>query len=258
MKTKILLKKLSKNFPKRLQEGFDHCGLQTGKIKEETKNIVLCLDFDEEVYEIMKEKGLFDKTDLIITHHPFIFGTKFKVFKYDEKKKILCDAIDEKNIPIYSYHTSFDTGKDGMNDALAEALDLQNIKQLETVPMARGGYLKEPMEIHDFCKYAKNCLNVDYGKLISKGKKIISSVAIIGGGGWGSYRDVQKEGYDIYISGDIPHHGRRGVIEWEYNFLDLPHEIERIFMPQMKKILLNIDSSLNITIIDHEVLPELI
>ncbi|MCB9499253.1 MAG: Nif3-like dinuclear metal center hexameric protein [Erysipelotrichaceae bacterium] len=258
MKTNALLKKLSKNFPKRLQEGFDHCGLQTGKLREDTNNIVLCLDFDEEVFEIMKNKNLFDKTDLIITHHPFIFGTKFKVFEFDEKKKVLCDKIDSKNIPIYSYHTNFDTGKDGMNDALANALNLQNIKQLDSVPMARGGFLTQPMEIHDFCKYAKKCLNVDYGKLINEGSKTIKSVAIIGGGGWSSYHDVQKEGYDIYISGDIPHHGRRGVIERQYNYLDLPHEIERIFMTQMKKILLDIDPSLNITIIDHEALPELI
>ena len=36
------------------------------------------------------------------------------------------------------------------------------------------------------------------------------------------------------------------------------HEIEKIFMPQMKKILLNIDPDLNIIIVDHEKIPTLI
>ena len=39
--------------------------------------------------------------DIIITHHPFIFGTKYRVFKYDIKKKELSEkienALDEKD-----------------------------------------------------------------------------------------------------------------------------------------------------------------
>ena len=50
MKTKTLLKKLAKYFPKSLAESYDHVGLQCGKIKEETNTILLCLDYDEEVF----------------------------------------------------------------------------------------------------------------------------------------------------------------------------------------------------------------
>ena len=67
-----------------------------------------------------------------------------------------------------------------------------------------------------------------------------------------------NEGYDIYISGDTPHHIRRDVISYKYNYLDVSHEVERIFMSQMKKILLEIDPSLDVVIINHEELPELI
>ena len=42
------------------------------------------------------------------------------------------------------------------------------------------------------------------------------------------------------------------------NYLDLPHEIEKIFMPQMKKLLLEMDDSLEIIIVDHEKLPKVI
>ena len=88
--------------------------------------------------------------------------------------------------------------------------------------------------------------------------KTLKTVAVLGGGGSYKYVSALKEGYDIYISGDIAHHKRRDVIADHYNFLDMFHEIEKIFMPQMKKILLNIDPDLNIIIVDHEKIPTLI
>ncbi len=101
-------------------------------------------------------------------------------------------------------------------------------------------------------------LKVDYGTLINEGKKRIKTVAIIGGGGWHSYEIAQKENYDIFISGDIPHHGRRGVVTSKYNFLNVPHEVERIFMPQMEKVLKSINSDFEILSLNHEDLPLLI
>ena len=254
MKTKALLRKLSKQFPKRLAEWYDHPGLQVGRLPEEVNKILVCLDFDDEVYDtVLKEKP-----DLIITHHPFIFGKLKKVLGSDPVKKALYDKMVEINIPIVSYHTNFDMGNGGMNFALTSTLGLQDIKRLETAPMALGGKLPHEMEVHEFAKYAKERLGVSYGLLINEGKKNVSSVAIIGGGGWHEYINAMQEGYDIYISGDCPHHGRREIVLNHYNYLDLPHEIERIFIPTMTNILLNLDQTLNVVQVDHERLPEVI
>lgn len=258
MKTKILLAKLAKKFPKKLAESYDHVGLQCGTLKEDTSKILLCLDYDEQVYDYIVSNNLQNKIDLIISHHPFIFGTKAKVLNSDPIKKEIYEKTVKLGIPVYSYHTNFDAGKDGMNDALTQALGLQNIKALDTEPMARGGELKEEMEIHDFAKYAEIKLNVNYGLLLNYGKKMIKKVAIIGGGGWSSFKSAQLEGYDIYISGDIPHHGRRGIVANKYNYLDLPHEIEKIFMKQFSSILKSINSELQIFVVDQEDLPELL
>ena len=258
MKTRSLLNKLAKKYPKRLAAFFDHPGLQTGKLKEETKTVLLCLDFDEIVMDFMEQNNLTDKVDMIITHHPFIFGTKYRVFQSDENKKKLCDKIDSYDIPIYSFHTNFDEGQEGMNDALTEALGLLDVKPLDTEPMARGGRLPEPMNVVDFAKYAKKCFNVDYSLLLDYGKQEVSTVAIVGGGGWSSWKKAMNEGYDIYISGDAPHHARRDVISYHYNYLDMPHEIEKIFVKQMKKVIRNIDDSINVIVVDHEVLPKVI
>jgi putative NIF3 family GTP cyclohydrolase 1 type 2 len=91
----------------------------------------------------------------------------------------------------------------------------------------------------------KATFGVSYGLLIAAGKPMISSVAMIGGGGWMENVNAQAEGYDIYLSGDCPHHGRREIVLRHYNYLDLPHEIEKAFMTRMTKTLLNIDQTIN-------------
>ena len=92
----------------------------------------------------------------------------------------------------------------------------------------------------------------------AKNKKEVETVAIVGGGGSRDYQFSLKEGYDIYISGDAPHYVRRDVVNAKYNYLDMPHEIEKIFMPTMKQILLELDPTLEIEMVDHEKLPKVI
>ncbi len=255
IKSRSLLAKLAKRFPKSIAKKYgDTVGLMCGDLPQTTQKIVLCLDMDDTILD----RVLSEKPDLIITHHPFIYKSRAKVFKSDPKRKALVEALEAKGMCVLSYHTNFDEGQGGMNDALAEALKLFDIHPLIGDPMARAGVLAEPMPVKTFAKYAKKLLNVDYGLLIAKGKPIISSVAIVGGGGSRTYSIAQAENIDLFISGDIPHHVRRGVVVDGYNYLDLPHEIERIFIPTMKKRLLEIDPSLNIVTIDHEELPEVI
>lgn len=256
MNTLKLLRSLAKRFPKSLKDRGDRVGLMTGKLKEDTFFIVLCLDLDEISFNRIKK---FDKKpDLILTHHPFIYGTKYRVFLHDEIKKALCEEVDRNNIPVYSMHTNFDTGRGGMNDALAEALELSDIKPLEHCKMARGGKLPHAMEIHEFAKYVNKKLELDYSQLVHAGKDTIETVAIVGGGGSRRNDIAQLEGYDIFISGDAPHYVRRDVIARHYNYLEVCHEVEKIFMKQMKKLLLEIDPTLRVETIDHEELPELI
>ena len=255
MKTKLLLRQLANRFPKRYAKmNHDYVGLMTGKLPEEVHKIVLCLDFDQEVLPFIKE----NKPDLIITHHPFIYGTKYRVFKWDKLKEALCNEIDALGVPVYSMHTNFDTGKDGMNDALASALELNNIYAPEKDIMMRIGELKEVMPVEEFAKFAKAKFNVDYALLIAKGNPMIKKVGVVGGAGSRAWNIARDEGCDIFISGDTPHHVRRSIVVENFNYLDMPHEIEKIFMPQMKKVLLSLDPSLEILIVDHEKLPKVI
>lgn len=250
-----MLKKLSKRFPKKYAKMFhDRVGLMNGKLPNEVHKILLCLDCDEKIFPTIEK----EKPDLVLTHHPFIFGTRAKVLRYDPYKKELCDKLDSLGIPVYSMHTNFDTGRGGMNDAICEALGLKNIQIPEKNIMMRGGELEKEMKVEDFAKFAKDQLHVDYSLLIAEGKKTVKSVAVIGGGGSRSWTLAQELGYDIYISGDAPHYVRRDIVNRGYNYLDMPHEIEKIFIPTMKKLLQEMDATLDIVCVDHEELPKVI
>lgn len=255
IETRKLLRYFGKLYPKRIaKENHDFVGLMTGKLPEKIERIVICLDLDRSIIE----EVLAFKPDIVFTHHPFIYGTRFQVFKKDEDKKEFSLYLDEINLPVYSLHTNFDSGKQGMNDALAEKLELINIRPLENNPMARGGELKEPRKIAEFASFAIKVLNVPYGLLINKGEQLIKSVAIVGGAGSRSWKIAKEEGYDLFISGDVPHYVRRDIELANYNYLDLPHEIENIFMEQLKKVLLDLDPALKIKTITHEIPPKVI
>ncbi|MCD8204172.1 MAG: Nif3-like dinuclear metal center hexameric protein [Coprobacillus sp.] len=257
MRTKTLISKLGRMFPKSIaKENHDYVGLMCGTLKEETHKILLCLDFDNIALKEMKKEDL--HPDLIISHHPFIYGTRKYVLEHDPMKKEVYNELISLGIPVYSMHTNFDTGAKGMNDALMEELGLENIHPDASNPMMRVGTLPAPMEVREFSKYVKEKLDLTYALLIDKGNKIVSKVSLIAGGGSYKWEEAKANGSDIYISGDAPHHVRRDIVTNSFNYLDLPHEIERIFMTQMKKILLEMDPTFEIYIIDHEGLPTLI
>lgn len=255
MKTKHLLVKLAKKFPKRYATIYrDRVGLMAGKLPKEVHSILLCLDFDWQVFSLIKN----ERPDIIITHHPFIYGPKSKVFKDDPSKEALFKEVEAKGLTIYTFHTNFDAGRGGMNDTLSETLSLDNVYIPKGDAIMRIGELKEKMPIKEFANYAKEKLQADYGLLLPYGNLEIKKVGIIAGGGSRYWPIAKAEGCDIYISGDAPHHVRRDIVNANFNYLDLPHEIENIFLTQMRKILLEIDDKLEITIIDHEKMPELI
>ena len=57
----------------------------------------------------------------------------FAFLKMMKVKKLLCEEIDKLGIPVYSFHTNFDAGEGGMNDALCEALHLEDVYTLYSI-----------------------------------------------------------------------------------------------------------------------------
>lgn len=105
----------------------DNVGLQIGSRGDKLKNILLCLELNQEVLT----EALNKNCNFIFTHHPLIFNPIKKLDLQKDSQAQLIESIIKNNITIYSAHTNLDFTKDGVSFELAKVLKLKNIKFLE-------------------------------------------------------------------------------------------------------------------------------
>ena len=70
MKVKDVTNYLESIAPLQLQEGYDNSGWQVGDYNSEVKGVLVSLDVTLEVVQ----EAIEQKCNLIIAHHPLIFG----------------------------------------------------------------------------------------------------------------------------------------------------------------------------------------
>ncbi len=255
LNTNTLLYHFGSDFPKWIAADWgDYVGLMVGPLPRVLNRVLITLDLEY----LHQDELLALKPDLILTHHPFIYGSHATILKKDERKKAYVTWLKAHNIAVYSLHTNFDQGRGGMNDSLARQLGLHNIHPLERDPMARGGRLDSPMTMDAFARFVKQTFHVDAGWYIAEGSPMIKRVAIVGGGGSRSYVHAQAEGYDVFLSGDAPHHVRRSIVNDHFNYIELPHEIEQIFLPVMRDYVLALDPTLVVLTPFHQTFPRML
>lgn len=126
MKLKTLTKKIEEKYPLNLAYEWDNVGVLVGDLEQDINKVMVVLEANEKVIDEAIEKDV----DLIITHHPFIFGKLNKLVTTDFKGKLVHKLI-KNNISVYSMHTNFDIAFDGLNDYFVELLKLENSKILD-------------------------------------------------------------------------------------------------------------------------------
>ncbi len=111
--------------PPALQESYDNAGLITGSPHWECTGILCSLDAIEAVIDEAIEKNC----NLVVAHHPIIFGGLKKITGNNYVERTIIKAI-RNNIAIYAIHTNFDNIICGVNGKIAEKLGLKNLSIL--------------------------------------------------------------------------------------------------------------------------------
>ncbi|WEK37636.1 MAG: Nif3-like dinuclear metal center hexameric protein [Candidatus Pseudobacter hemicellulosilyticus] len=135
--------------PPALQESYDNAGLLTGKPDWPCTGILCTLDATEAVVA----EAISKKCNLIVAHHPIIFGGLKKINGKNYVERTVIAAI-KQDIAIYAIHTNLDNVAWGVNGKMADLLGLVNrqpllpkegtLKKLYTfVPLARAEAVKE-------------------------------------------------------------------------------------------------------------------
>ena len=115
--------------PSFYQESYDNSGLQVGNFQQEITGALLSIDVTEDVVEEAKSEGL----NLIISHHPVIFGGIKKITGNTYTERIIAKAI-KNDIAIYSCHTNIDNVSSGVSFRMAKKLGLARVKVLKPTP----------------------------------------------------------------------------------------------------------------------------
>lgn len=112
--------------PKKLAESWDNVGLLVGDGSKKVSKVLVCLDATEWVIEEAIELG----ADMLICHHPMIFGSLKRITADTVLGRKLLKLIS-KGIAVYSAHTNYDIAKGGLNDIFAKRLGFSSFSTIE-------------------------------------------------------------------------------------------------------------------------------
>lgn len=120
---RTVFKTLEQWAPLHLAYDWDNVGLLIGSEKNQVKKIMVTLDVLESVVDEAIEKDV----DLIIAHHPVLFGS-FQEINFDTPKGRVINKLIKNDISVYASHTNLDVTTGGVNDILADVIGVK-VKQ---------------------------------------------------------------------------------------------------------------------------------
>lgn len=187
---------LDKIAPFAAQESWDNSGFLVGDGSRRVEKALVALDATEPVLDEACRIG----AQLIITHHPVIFGS-LKEFHPEN----IAFLTAERGVAIISSHTSLDIADGGVNDCLAAALELHNVRKCgDELGLLRIGELEAPLSCGEFIRYVAEKIGVG-GIKYTPTEKPIKSVAVCGGSGAEFFRDAMAAGADAFVTANIKH-----------------------------------------------------
>lgn len=232
MIVKELVEKLEALAPRYLAESWDNVGLQIGSYDQVVERVLVTLDVSPQVVLEAVEKQI----DLIVTHHPMIFKAPKSLVEHDPMQKMYIDLI-RNGISVYAMHTNLDNAPDGMNDWLAQQLDLTDVSVLDeigTMPdgtvygTGRVGVLKEEMSLEQFVTYVSKRMITQGVRFVGDKQKRIKRVALCGGAAEGYYTKALEKGADVYVTGDVKYHTAQDMDMNGLACVDPGHFIESV------------------------------
>lgn len=249
MEKKELIKYLEQNYPCSAAENWDNVGLLVGDDAGEVNHVFLALDLTEEVLE----EAIADGADMILTHHPMIFGGIKQInHKSFTGRKIL--SLIQHNITYYAMHTNYDVL--GMAHLSAERLGLIDTEVLEVTDdsreeaqgIGRVGNLPERMTLRECAELTKKAFQIPEVKVFGELNRIVEKTAVCTGSGKSMIKEALSHGSEVYITGDIDHHTGIDAVADGLCIIDAGHYgTEYMFMEEMQKELREVFPKLKIS-----------
>ena len=214
---------LDKLAPFDLQMDFDNAGFLVGRGETQVKRLLVALDVTLPVAKEAAEKGC----QLIVSHHPLMnvrwHEKEMQTLRPDRYLGHLLRRLVKADISVISMHTNLDIAPGGVNDALAEALRIEDPGPLpgDEDRLCRVGRLQNAVKLSNFA--AAVCKALRANGVRFSGNRPVQYVAI-GGGACGDYiNTVIAAGCDTFVTSDLTYHQFLDAVPKGINLIDAGH-----------------------------------
>ena len=187
--------------PRELAQPWDNVGLLVGRPNREARRVLVALDITEDVAAEAEREQI----DLIVAHHPIMncAWRPVQTIRSDDIQGRKLIRLIEYDIAAICMHTNLDAAPGGVNDALAEALGLEEVEPLEEGDgIVRAGFLPEPMTVQRFLARVEDRLQPNGVRYVDGGG-IIRRAAVGGGACGGYFRAAAERGCDAFVTADV-------------------------------------------------------
>jgi len=219
-----ILKVIEAIAPPEMKEHWDNVGLNCGRMDKTVNKVLVALDPFSDVCQEALELG----ADLLITHHALIWKAGF-VTDTDEQGRNTLFLI-ENGIAHINAHTNLDCAPGGVNDILAQKLELDNIQVISPRGIdAQGrpwGLLRQGtvpnQSLECFLASVKRNLGCVGLRYVDSGRPV-ERVAVGGGACAGEMQQAVSAGCDTFVTADVRYNQFWDAKNLGLNLIDAGH-----------------------------------
>ncbi len=201
--------------PLDLAEEWDNVGLLLGDRDRDVSRIMTSLTITPEVVE----EAISTKVDLVVSHHPLPFRSLKKITTDTISGQLILKLI-ENRIAVYSPHTAFDSTAEGINQLIAEKIQLETVRPIQpiagwaTTDLKKGefigtgriGSFSTAKKCRQFCHELKDQFGVPLVKFCGDLDSVVSRVAVACGSAGQLISAASHAGCDAFITGETNFH----------------------------------------------------
>ncbi|MFD1485655.1 Nif3-like dinuclear metal center hexameric protein [Lacticaseibacillus baoqingensis] len=237
MRAETLITRFEQFAPQALAVPGDPIGLQIGRLDQPVHKVLVTLDVRPEVVQ----EAIANGADMIFAHHPAMFRPVQPLDLAVPQNEMYAECV-RHGILVYAAHTNLDRAAGGMNDWLAQAMQLTAVRPfIDDGPeagMGRIGELPQALRLADFAAQLKTTFALAGLRVIATDlNRQVRHIAVLGGDGGKFFRQAQLAGADVYVTGDVYYHTGHDMLAYDLPVIDPGHHIEAIMKKQVASML---------------------
>jgi dinuclear metal center YbgI/SA1388 family protein len=263
MKLESIIGFLEEFAPPRLAEDWDNVGLLLGDRKNVVSKVMTCLTITPDVIDEAVER----QVELIVAHHPMPFRPVKKITT-DSLVGTMLWRMSRAGISVYSPHTAFDSAAGGINQLIAEKLQMDQVSPLQCSNdgnnqdhlnrsglegAGRQGMLPDAQSASTLCRRLCSLFSLPLIQFCGDLDANVSKIAIGCGSGGQFLADAVRTGCDSMITGEANFHTGLEAIACGVSLFLLSHYgSERFAVEALADILAGEFSELQVWVSQNE------